>query len=56
MPREAPVTSAIRGGPSCFEALNRHSLHHLLGLPMGHGCGRTQDDGGPVASAPAAVM
>src|SRR6476660_3646106 len=31
-PREAPVTSAILGGPSCFDALNRHSLHHLLGL------------------------
>src|SRR5580658_4928730 len=52
MPREAPVTSAIRGGLSCFDALNRHSLHHLLGLLWGMVAGGRKTAGGMLASAP----
>ena len=50
MPREAPVTRAIRGDPSGLNSLNRHSSSHLLGSPMGYDCGRTQDEGGLVVA------
>jgi hypothetical protein len=49
------VTSAIRGCPSCFDALNRHSLHHLLGLLWGMVAGGRKTAGAGPASAPVAA-